>query len=256
MKFVHLIPVILLATALSACGQNTPPDYNILGELPSEIKVIQGTAVSVPKKILVRKAGNVPGTSTTIPAPANVTLGVGAMAPGITAAFQGAAAGTPPFDAQLLINVANTVPRGSYPVNITGTAPPVAAKTEATHNVRVYGPVDGGAYIEISPSEVDISPGGSATVIATVTRIPPYVGNVTVTYPGAGTALPTGVTIAGQTQYTFALGPPAGNSVIKQFILSAAENATGGTFPSAEVRTGPAAPGAKTDTAAHIVTVR
>ena len=194
-------------------------------------------------------------TGKVIPPPANVTLGVPPLPAGITAAFVGAAAERPEFGAQLRINIPNTVPRGTYQVKVKGTAPPVAAKTVTTHLVRVYGPLDGGAYVEISPSEVTLSPDGTAVVTATVTRIPPYNGNVTLTYPGAGTALPTGVAVAWRTTYTFMVGPAA-RTVSRQFILVAGDNASGSTFPSAEVRTGPAVPGAKTDTVAHIVMVR
>jgi len=251
------LPFILIAVALGSCDKkapSTPPDYIILGELPTDIKVIQGTAVTVFKQVSTRAAGSVPGTSNVIPVPANATLGVGPLAAGITAAFVGVAVGRPPFDARLQIDVANTVPRGSYNVQVTGTAPPVAPKTETTHIVRVYDPMDGGAYVEISPSEVVMSPGGTATVTATVTRIPPYVGPVTLSYPGAGTALPPQVRVTGLTTYTFNLGP--GTDVVsKQFILEAGDP-LGSTFPSAEVRTGPAVPGAKTDLAPHVVSVR
>jgi hypothetical protein len=64
------------------------------------------------------------------------------------------------------------------------------------------------------------------------------------------------VSVAGQTSYTFNIGGAAGDVATRQFIIIANREASGHTTPAAEVRTGPAGPGAKTDAAAHIVSVQ
>ncbi|MGH7462571.1 MAG: hypothetical protein ACREMA_16300 [Longimicrobiales bacterium] len=232
-----------------------PPDYLISGELPFDIKVLEGTAPTFVKEIAVRQGGNVPATGARIPLPANVGLAVLPAEAGIIAAFIGPAAGRPQFDAPLRIDVPAAAPRGSYFIRVAGTAPGVADKTENTHLVRVYGPADGAAYVEVSPSEVSLTPGRPVNVTVTVTRIPPFNGNVRVTYPGAGTALPAGVRVVGVTEYTFMLGPGV-DRVTRQFTLEAGDNAAGNTVPKAEVRVFPINPAGPTDVAAHVVSVR
>ncbi len=262
MKPHRLVLAVLAAVVLSACNgddADPPPGYLIAGDLPSEIKILAGGPASMHfRAVHTRRSGVDPATNKVIPVPNAVTLGVGPLPAGITGAYVGAAAGRPEFTARLQINVPAGIAQGVYPIAVTGTAPPVAPKSSTPYTVKAYGAADGGAYIEITPSEVSLTPGGPGVVVmATVTQIPPYVGPVTVTYPGAGTALPPGVRVTGQTTYTFAIGGAAGNVVTRQFIVTAnGEAAAGHTFPQAEVRTGPAAPGAKTDVAAHVVSVR
>jgi hypothetical protein len=259
MTLHRLALVAFAATCLSSCdGGNPPPDYLIVGELPTDIKVIAGAPPSIHfRPVSAHHSGVDPASGKDIPVPNPVTFGVGPLPAGITAAFVGPAAGRPDFTARLQINVPAGIAAGDYPIAVTGTAPPVAPKSENPYYVRAYGAQDGGAYIEITPSQASLTPGGPGVVVmATVTRIPPYVGQVTVTYPGPGTTLPPGVSVAGQTSYTFNIGGAAGDVATRQFIIIANREASGHTTPAAEVRTGPAGPGAKTDAAAHIVSVQ
>jgi hypothetical protein len=261
MKLNRSASILFVTAVLSGCnGESDPaPDYRIAGELPSEIKVLAGAPPSNHfRPVYARRAGVDPASGKDIPVPNAVTLGIGALPAGITAAFNGPAAGRPEFTARLQINVPAGLAVGDYPIAITGAAPPVAPKSDTPYVVKAYDATKGGAFIEVTPSEVSLTPGGPGVVVmATITRIPPYVGAITVTYPGAGSTLPPGVTVAGQTSHTFNIGGAAGDSATRQFIIIAnREAAAGHTFPQAEVRTGPAAPGALTDTAAHVVSVQ
>ena len=251
MNRVVLPSLLFLAFFIGACNGNKPvqPDYSISGEMPHDIKVLQGQAVVAFRVVRVYNHILI-----NIPSPNLVTLASGPQAAGITVNFQGANAGRPNFNASIAVNVANTVAAGSYPVSITGTAAGIPQKNVSTHTVRVFGPADGGAYIEVIPSsELTIRPGEGKSIIARVTRIPPFVGNVTVTFPGAGSALPTGVTVAGQQQFVVALNA-ANPSKDVQFLIQAGDNASGISVAKAEVMTGAGA-AAKTDESPLIIVV-
>lgn len=249
MRKTILFALLFLVFGTMACQDKTvQPDYRISGSAQYEIKTIVGQAVTAFRVVHARSY-----LLSNIPVPKSVTLDSGKMAAGITVTFTGVNAGRPDFDSPIQIDVAATLKAGTYPVNIKGTSAGIPDKKATTHAVKVFGPADGGAYVEVFPSEIHIKPGETKTVTARVHQIPPFAGMATVTFPGAGTTLPNGVTVAGKKQFNVMLNA-ANPSRDVQFLLQAAENASGISITEAEVSTGAGA-AAKTDIAPVIIVV-
>src|SRR5690349_9050329 len=109
------------------CDKKAPPprpDYLITQDAPNELKTsVAGGLFNRPVRVM--RAGLIAP-----PFPANVTLGVVPPGGGIAAAYTNAAAGAAPFTSNLQITVPGGIAPGRYPIDVTGTAPPIADKRE------------------------------------------------------------------------------------------------------------------------------
>ncbi len=192
---------------INALAGSASPTFT-LSDSPSSLTITQG-AVGGTSTITVNDLNGFNGS---------VSLTASGLPTGVTATFSPTSTTT---TSTLTLTASSTATLGTVTVTITGTSGSLVATTTLT--LKVQAPATPNFTISASPASLTVKPGGKATTTITVTSQNGF--NSAVTLSGSG--LPSGVTAAFATN---PVTPPANGTVTSVLTLTAASNATLGTF--------------------------
>jgi arylsulfate sulfotransferase len=208
-SFSFATPFLLLA--LFGCGGSTPntsgPTSFSLQAAPAAISIVPGGNA----RPLIVSAIPMNGFS------GSVTVQVGALPPGITAAPMSVAI-TPGTLQQITITAAPNAAMGSTNIPLTGTSGNITQTASAALTVAAPA-APPGFSLQAAPSTVTVTPGGNARSLTVgATPVNGFTGNITVQVG----ALPAGVTA---TPATVSLTP----GTLQQILIAASSTAAAGS---------------------------